>query len=84
MADCLLLLLQGSIITGITCTWTNIIGLWFYAIMLAAIEISIFIKYDNILAPSIMGVEIVYLRLRQRQTQFPHVPIVGSPTVDQG
>lgn len=55
MADCLTLILQGDILTAITCTWTNLIGLSFYAIMLAALEIAIYLKYDNIQAPAIMG-----------------------------
>lgn len=55
MVDCMMLLLQGNILGGITCTWTNVIGLWFYALMLASLEITIFIKYDNLLAPTIMG-----------------------------
>ena len=55
MANCLTLLLGGNILTAITCTWTNIIGLSFYAIMLAVLEIVIYLQYDNIQAPAIMG-----------------------------
>ena len=56
MADCMTLLLTSNIITGITCVWTNVLpNGWFYAIMLATLEIVIFLKYDNILAPSLLG-----------------------------
>jgi hypothetical protein len=55
MVDCLQLLLTGDILTGITCPFTNVIGLYFFAIMLAATEISIAIRYDNIMAPSVLG-----------------------------
>ena len=55
MADCMTLILQGDILTAITCTWTNLIGLWFFAVMLAALEIAIYLKYDNFQAPAIMG-----------------------------
>ena len=55
MADCLLTILTGDVIGGIICTWTDVIGLYFYAVMLMAIEIGIAIKYDNLLAPSVFG-----------------------------
>lgn len=55
MVDCLLLLLTGDIIGGLICPFTNMIELYFYAVMLAALEISIAIKYDNLLAPSTLG-----------------------------
>ncbi len=55
--DCFDLLTSGEILTGITCTWTNILpDGWFYAIMLFAFEIMLFIKLDNMVAPAIMGV----------------------------
>lgn len=75
MADCLTLLLNGDILTGITCTWTNVIGLWFYAIMLAAFEVSIFIKYENSAAPSFFGVFIGMLMLALLPAEAWTIPI---------
>lgn len=55
MADCLALILQGDILNGITCTWTNVIGQWFYVIMLLAFQITLYIKYENTNAPAVLG-----------------------------
>ena len=63
MADCLTLLLTGNILTGITCTWTNVIGLWFYAIMLMTLEVVLFIKTDNIIGPAMLGVMVGILMI---------------------
>ena len=63
MVDCLLLILTGDVLTGITCTWTNIIGLYFFAIMLGAVEISLAVKYDNITGPATFGMFIGILML---------------------
>jgi len=56
VADCLALLLTGSILTGITCTWTNVIGLWFYALMLMVLEVVIYIKTESVVGPAMLGV----------------------------
>ena len=57
MVDCLTLLTDGDIWTGIVCPFTNILpDGWFYAIMLLVIEMIIMIKYDNMVAPAIMGI----------------------------
>ena len=55
MVDCMLLLLTGDVITGLTCTWTNLIDIYFYALVIAVFEIFIVVKYDNILAASLFG-----------------------------
>jgi len=55
MTDCLTLLLQANFLTGVTCTFTNVIGLWFYAIFLAAIEIALYIEYENIIGVASLG-----------------------------
>jgi hypothetical protein len=65
MADCLLLLLQTDILGGIICTFTNLIGGWFYVVVLAALEIGILIKYDNVLAPSLLGMFLSILMISQ-------------------
>lgn len=75
MVDCLLLLLLGDIIGGLTCPFTNMIELYFYAIMLAALEISIAIKYDNILAPSTLGLFVSVLMIALLPGEAYIIPI---------
>ena len=75
MADCLTLLLTGSILTGITCTWTNVIGLWFYAIMLMTLEIVLFLKTDNVTGPAILGVMVGILMIASLPTAVTLIPV---------
>ena len=76
MADCLTLLLTGNILTGITCTWTNVIGLWFYAIMLMTLEIVVFIKTDNITGPALLGVTVGILMIATLPTAMAIIPTI--------
>lgn len=76
MADCLTLLLQGSVLTGLTCTWTNIIGFWFYALVLAAFEVSIAIKFENITAPAVIGLFISILMINYFPPEVKLLPIL--------
>jgi len=55
MIDCMTLLLQGDILTALTCPFTNQIGLWFFALMVAAAGIGMYIRYDNVKAPVILS-----------------------------
>jgi len=55
MIDCMTLLLQGDILTALTCPFTNQIGLWFFALMVAAAGIGMYIRYDNVTAPVILS-----------------------------
>ena len=75
MADCLTLLLTGDILTGITCTWTNVIGLWFFAIMLMTLEVVLFIKTDNITGPALLGVMVGLLMIATLPTAMALIPI---------
>jgi hypothetical protein len=55
--DCFGLLVDGEIITGITCTWTNLLpDGFFYAIMLLAVELALFIRYENYVGPAVLGI----------------------------
>lgn len=76
-ADCLALLTNGDIFTGIACPFTNIFpDGWFYAIMILILEISIFLKYDNMIAPSIFGVFIGSLMIPFMPPSVTIVPIL--------
>lgn len=75
MVDCLLLLLMGDIIGGLTCPFTNMIEFYFYAIMLAALEISIAVKYDNILAPSTLGLFLSILMIALVPPEVRLIPL---------
>ena len=74
-ANCLLLLLTGNILTGLTCTFTNVIGVWFYAIMIAIFEISIAIRYGNVLAPAVIGVVSSILMISQLPPYAQWIPV---------
>jgi len=75
MADCLLLLLQGDMIGGLTCAYTNVIGLWFFALCLAAIEIAVAIKFSNVTLPTVMGMLISILMVNYLPVEMWLVPI---------
>jgi hypothetical protein len=64
MPDCLSLLTEGDIWGGIVCPFTTLFpDGWFYAIMLFALEIGMFVKYENLLGPSVFGILIGLLML---------------------
>ncbi len=55
--DCLALLTDGEIWTGLVCPFTNLMpDGWFYLLMIFALEMVIMVKYDNIVAPAVMGI----------------------------
>jgi len=82
MTDCLNLLLNnGDIIGMVVCPFTNVIGPWFYAFVVVMLQITIFIKYNNLLAPSVMGiiasVAMIGL-LPQAMSSFPIFMLIGN------
>lgn len=76
MTDCLTLILQGDIFFGITCTWTNLVGLWFYALMLFTFEILLIIKFDNLLIPSVIGIIVGMTMLNYLPPELSMIPVV--------
>ena len=55
MVDCMSILMDGNLIGAITCPFTNSIGGWFYVLALMAVELAIYIKFENITAPAMLG-----------------------------
>jgi hypothetical protein len=56
MVDCVSLILAGDILGGIVCPYSNMIGPWFYAFIIGIVELAVYMKYDNLLAPGMIGV----------------------------
>jgi len=75
MADCLTLLLQGDILTGITCPFTNVIGLYFYAIMIMTFEVVLILKYDEISVPATVGIFYGFLMLALLPPEAWRIPL---------
>jgi len=58
MVDCFALLLSGDILNGAVCPFINIpyFGGFFYMLLILALEMAIYIKTEDIMMPSILGV----------------------------
>lgn len=48
MADPWTLLLTGDFISALLSVFTNVMGFWFYALMLFAFEILVYLKTENV------------------------------------
>jgi hypothetical protein len=76
MADCLALLTSGSVWTGMTCPFTNIFGDWFFLLGLLALELAVMLRYDNMLAPSVIGIIVGVVMIPYLPPAVSIVPII--------
>jgi len=58
MVDCFTLLLNGDILNAAVCPFTSIpyFGGFFYMLLILALEMAIYIKTEDIMMPSILGI----------------------------
>lgn len=58
MVDCWSLLLNGDLFNAAVCPFTSIpfFGEYFYMLVILALEIAIYIKTEDIMIPSILGI----------------------------
>ena len=58
MVDCFALLLAGDILNAAVCPFLNVehFGGFFYMLLILALEMAIYIKTEDVMMPSILGV----------------------------
>ena len=76
MVDCLLLLLETDILTGLACPFTNVAGGYFYALMLIAFEVILAIKYENLIVPASIGVILSTLMITLLPVYVPWITML--------